>query len=164
MIDASEVIALLLKSLEPSIRYKIRIHVLGQDRQSSAIRKLRSEIRRSPRVAFLLKNRDRNGQIKSQRNIYDKWQGAHWILATLADIGYPAGDKSLFAARDQILNYWLSDFFHKEFKAEKKSDAYKFEGVPIMRGRHRRCASQQGNALYMICKLGLFNARCKNLV
>jgi hypothetical protein len=138
--------------------------VLGEDPQGKAIRQLREEIRRSPRVATLLKNRDRNGRIKSRQNVYDKWQGAHWILATLADIGYPLGDKSLFAARDQILDFWLSDSFYREFDAEKKSDAYKLDGVPVMRGRHRRCAAQQGNALYMLCKLGLANERCKNLV
>jgi hypothetical protein len=164
MIDATDVIASLCKSPEPSIRHKIRVHVLSEGEQSTAIRRLREEIRRSPRVATLLQNRARDGRIKNGRNIYDKWQGAHWILATLADIGYPAGDKKLFPARDQILDHWLDDFFYKEIECNKKSDAYKFEGVPIMRGRHRRCAAQQGNALFIICKLGLANSRCEKLL
>jgi hypothetical protein len=119
MIDATDVIASLCKSPEPSIRHKIRVHVLSEGEQSTAIRRLREEIRRSPRVATLLQNRARDGRIKNGRNIYDKWQGAHWILATLADIGYPPGDKKLFPARDQILDYWLDIFFTKNSNATK---------------------------------------------
>jgi hypothetical protein len=37
-------------------------------------------------------------------------------------------------------------------------------GVPVMAGRHRRCASQQGNALYAIVTLGLADERAERLV
>jgi hypothetical protein len=38
------------------------------------------------------------------------------------------------------------------------------EGVPRIQGRYRRCASQQGNALYSITRLGLADKRsvCSN--
>ena len=32
--------------------------------------------------------------------VYKKWQGIHWILTDLADIGYPPGDESLIPSRD----------------------------------------------------------------
>jgi hypothetical protein len=79
-------------------------------------------------------------------------------------LGYPAGDKSLFTARDQILNQWLSDYYYKEFEAETKEKSYLKAGVPLMQGRYRRCASQQGNALYMLLKLGLDCERIDKLV
>ncbi len=51
-----------------------------------------------------------------------------------------------------------------EFEATAKSAAYRRRGVPIMRGRYRRCASQQGNALWFLIMLGLADSRCGDLV
>ena len=160
----NELIGMLQKHADPSIRWKIQVHVLGEDPQSKSIKRLQEEVRNSPRVAALLSGRDETGRLMSGRNIYDKWQGAHWILATLADIGYPHGDKKLERVRDQILKYWLNDFFFTEFEAATKADAYKKDGVPVMQGRHRRCASQQGNTLYFLTKLGIADERSERLV
>ncbi len=33
-------------------------------------------------------------------------------MATLADIGYPSGDKSLEPIRDQLLDQWLGETFY----------------------------------------------------
>ncbi len=153
-----------MQSEEPSIRWKIRVHVLEENPASPGLLQLQNEIKNSSRVKKLLSNKNSTGKIISQRNVYDKWQGAHWILATLADIGYPPGDHSLIAAKDQILDFWLSPHYYKEFKADKKVKAYQKEGVPVMNGKYRRCASQQGNALYMLLKLGLEDKRIDNLV
>ena len=49
------------------------------------------------------------------------------------------------------------------FGSKRKADAYKNKGVPVMQGRHRRCASQQGYALFFLIKLGLENARLDHL-
>ena len=145
----------LLESREPSVRWKVRVGILGEDAQSKSVRALREEIRTSPRVRALLARRDSEGRIKTRHSIYDKWQGAHWILASLADLGYPEGDSTLFPVRDQVLDCWLSREFYEEFEATGKEDAYKKIGVPVIHGRPRRCASQQGYALYYLITLGL---------
>ncbi|HET8568127.1 MAG TPA: hypothetical protein VFM93_03965 [Candidatus Limnocylindria bacterium] len=49
----SPVLDLLLGSDEPSIRWKTRVHVLGEERGSRRIRHLEEEIRRSPRALAL---------------------------------------------------------------------------------------------------------------
>ncbi|MBI4220414.1 MAG: hypothetical protein HY682_09745, partial [Chloroflexi bacterium] len=95
---------------------------------------------------------------------YAKWQGAHWVLAHLANIGYPPGDESLVPVRDQVLDQWLGEEFYQEFETDSKSAVYGKGGVPVMRGRYRRCASQQGNALYAVLSLGLDDGRCARLV
>jgi hypothetical protein len=66
--------------------------------------------------------------------------------------------------RDQVLELWLGPRFYEEFTVEKKSQVYRQEGVPIMQGRHRRCASQQSNALFSVLTLGLADARAQDLV
>lgn len=162
--DHQTIINHLLRSPEPSIRYKVRVNVLGQDPASAAIQQLQQEVKASARVQKLLSRQDASGKIISQRNVYDKWQGAHWILATLADIGFPQGDPSLDPIKDQLLDFWLSETFQKEYIAESKSQAYQQIGIPVMQGRYRRCASQQGNLLYMLLKLGLSDSRIDELV
>ena len=154
----------LLRSKEPSVRWKLRVHVFEEDPRSTRIRDLEQEIRRSPRVKTLLAHRDSRGRLRPVGNPYSKWQGAHWVLATLADIGYPRADRSLLAMRDQVLDRWLADVYSHEFDAKTEADAYRGVGVPRMRGRFRRCASQQGNALYFLTKLGLTNRRADALV
>jgi hypothetical protein len=96
--------------------------------------------------------------------VYDKWRGAHWVLATLADIGYPRGDRSLLPARDQLMEFWLRPDFYEEFEAATKASAYGRPGVPLMQGRHRRCASQQSNALFSVLTLGLADKRTDDLI
>ncbi len=66
--------------------------------------------------------------------------------------------------RDQVLDRWLSDVYYEEYDASTAAEAYRKGGVPRMRGRYRRCASQQGNALYSITKLGIANRRTQDLV
>jgi len=154
----------LLASAEPSIRYKVRVGVLGESESSRSVRSLRREIRASPRVAALLAGRAADGRLLRGRSVYQKWQGAHWVMAALADLGYPPGDQDLVAMRDQLLDAWLAPEFYDEFECASKAKVYSRPGVPVMRGRHRRCASQQGNALYAIVTLGLADERTEALV
>jgi hypothetical protein len=114
-------------------------------------------------VRALLSHRDKRGIIAGTRSVYDKWQGAHWVLATLADLGYPEHDESLAAMRDAVLDCWLDRNFYEEFEARDKVDAYRKKGVPVMEGRPRRCASQQGYALYFLMELGLEDGRIHDL-
>ncbi len=153
----------LLKSAEPSIRWKTRVHVLGEDRKSKTVRALQEEIRRSVRVRALLSRRDQLGRPGTARQVYYKWQGLHWVLASLADLGYPEGDKSLHPLRDRVLELWLGASFFTEFEARSTEASYRKSGVPLMRGRYRRCGSQQGNALYSLTTLGIADERAASL-
>jgi len=90
----------LLRDEDPAIRWRTRAMALGEDPQSDVVRGLGDEVRESPRVQALLAHRDASGRITSGRNVYAKWQGAHWILAHLADVGYLLGEVMLFFVCD----------------------------------------------------------------
>lgn len=141
------IIERLLASDEPSIRYMIRTGVLGEDVHSSAIKALQEDICVSPRVKALLADRTAEGVIPG--GVYAKWTGAHWVLAALADIGYPSGDATLAPIINQVCACWLS--------------AKHVDSVRIINGRARRCGSQEGNALYSMLKLGFMDERADRL-
>ncbi|MEA3327265.1 MAG: hypothetical protein U9R53_08150 [Chloroflexota bacterium] len=143
----NKTIITLKKSNEPSIRFKILVNVLGGKLESPDIKKLQQEIKSSQRVRLLLSERDNDGKIPFHP--YRKWYGAHWVLAILADIGYPPGDESLIPLREQVYDWLFSS------KHEKK--------IISVEGRVRRCASQEGNALYYLLKLGLANDQTEAL-
>jgi hypothetical protein len=143
----NDVIEKLLNSNKPSVRYKVLVNVLGEKPTSPKIRKLQEEIKSSLRVKLLLSERNKKGEIP--HHPYKKWYGAHWVLATLADMGYPSGDKSLIPLREQVFN-WLFSEKHQEH-------------IIAINGRTRRCASQEGNALYSLLTLGLADERTEEL-
>ena len=151
-----DIIDRLLNSTEPSLRYKTLVNVLGESQTSKKVKETREEIRNSPRVKALL-SRYKNGKITGARHLYEKWQGSHWIFASLADLGYPENDKFLYPMRDEVCGYWVRPGFYEEYETNKKSKVYGKTGVPKVDGRYRRCGSQQGNALYSSIKLGLDN-------
>ena len=159
-----DLIQRLLRSDEPSIRFKVRVGVLDEDPLSPSIKRLRRQIRDGALVQALLSRRDGAGRIHARRDVYDKWHGAHWVFAALADLGYPVGDESLKPLRDQVLSFWLRDQYFVEFTATSREQAYRRSGVPLIEGRYRRCASQQGNALYAAAKLGLLDRDADRLV
>lgn len=161
--DRTKLIDQLHNSAEVSIRWKVRVNVLGEDRNSLAIRKLEKEIAGSPRAAALLGRVDEHGRL--QANVYAKWQGAQWVLMTLADIGYPRGMKWLQPTADDVMSTWLVERFFHEFTTDSKQDATRKQrtAIPLMQGRYRTCASQQGNALYVVLALGLEDERIHQL-
>ena len=142
-----EIIQRLLQSEEPAIRYKVRVNVLGEDRTSDRIRQLQHEVRSSPRVTALLSERMDDGTIPYDP--YAKWYGAHWVLAALADLGYPTGDEQLAPLRRQVCDRWLGPRH--------------VASVRVIDGRARRCGSQEGNALWSLLRLGLGDERCEKL-
>ena len=67
------VIDILLTSKEPSIRWKTRVHVLGESPASRAVKGLESEICDSPRVQALLARRDARGRLAHRRHSWPRW-------------------------------------------------------------------------------------------
>jgi hypothetical protein len=97
-------------------------------------------------------------------SVYAKYTGAHWVLADLANIGYPPGDDDLVPLRDQAYERWLDPAHTKERIVAREAARYKSRpGVPVIDGRARRCASQEGNALYATLALGLADERTDQL-
>ncbi|MEX0698102.1 MAG: hypothetical protein WD354_00080, partial [Acidimicrobiia bacterium] len=94
-----EIIERMLEA-EPAIVWKTRTAVLGE----ASDPELQEEIKRSPRVRQLLSS-------IPPANVYNKWHGSHWVLATLADLGYPPGEKELFSHRDNIFDTWLKPIY-----------------------------------------------------
>jgi hypothetical protein len=135
----------LLTSEEPAIRYKMLAALNGPAAAETGC--ARDEISQSPVVRALLAERDESGRIP--HHPYAKWQGAHWVLATLADIGYPPGDESLRPMMEQVFD-WLLGHTHRS-------------RIPVIDGRARRCASQESNALYAALMLGLADERVDRL-
>ncbi|HZG94761.1 MAG TPA: hypothetical protein VEZ46_08620 [Mycobacteriales bacterium] len=156
---ATAVVDTLLASAEPSIRWKTRVHVLGEEPESRAIRRLQGEVRRSPRVRRLLA-----GHAELRPPTYDKWQGAHWVLASLADLGYPAGDKELRPVVDGVLETWLAPSYFRESESGSKAASYRTRAVPLIDGRYRRCGSQHGSALLSVVRLAPADDRAEQLV
>ena len=116
--ERSAVIDALLKSDEPSIRWKVMTRVVGEDPESRKVRELREEIRKSPRARALIAGRDR--KFVREAYVYANWRGAHWTLAMLAEIGYPATDESLMPMREQVLDCWLGHAFYMEFESKSR--------------------------------------------
>ncbi|GAB4146648.1 MAG: hypothetical protein Fur0021_04870 [Candidatus Promineifilaceae bacterium] len=130
---------------EPSVRFKLLCK--GQGEETAECRHLRSQIQTSPRVQQLLSERDETGCIP--HHPYTKWVGAHWVLADLADLGYPPGDAGLIPLREQVYSWLLGDTHQK--------------GIKTINSLVRRCASQEGNALYYLLTLGLADSRADEL-
>jgi hypothetical protein len=72
---------------------------------------------------------------------YTKWDGAHWRLVSLVELGVPPDDPRLPALVDHVLT-WLT-------AGDRLADVTK------VAGRIRQHASQEGNALAVCSRLGL---------
>ena len=149
------VVEALLAADEPSVVLATRRDVL--DEPASSLVELRERVRDSPRAEALIAG-------VPPGPVYNKWHGAHWVLADLADLGYPSGSPELTGFRDRVLDHWLRPEYYSEYETKSKAGAYGKPAVPVIAGRHRRCASQQGNALRAIIRLGIPDARAEQLV
>lgn len=137
----------LLRTGEPATRCKLRLRRSGP--------RLLQQLRRSARVTALLSERGPDGRIL--QHPYTKWTGAHWVLATLADLRYPRGDRSLLPLREQVLEWLLDE--RRLFPRRLRYTPYLAPIVSIA-GRVRIHASLEGNALYALTALGLADSRC----
>jgi hypothetical protein len=127
-------IAWLLESDEPAVRFLARRDVLGEERPADEARVLQG-----PKVRALLTGQRPDGGFGVHP--YKKWQGAHWRLVSLVELAVPAGEPRAVAAAGTVLD-WLAGTGHRR-------------GVKVVDGLVRRCASQEGNALAVGCRLGL---------
>lgn len=139
--------SLLANNPEPIIQWKFKKSFITGEESPISSAEAREKLEESPIIHQLLIDRDRNGQIPFP--VYDKWFGAHWVLAILADLGYPSGDESLKPLMEQCYQMWLSKHHEKHIK--------------MINGRVRRCASQEGNCIYYSLVLGLADERTEEL-
>jgi hypothetical protein len=140
----------LIESLqaEPALAWKLKVNVQGLNPDSHAARKAAGVVKDSPLTQALLAGRLPDGRTK--RHAYSKWDGAHWLLSLLADLGYPPGDESLRPMMEQTYSAWLSEE-HARY-------------IRLIAGRTRRCASQEGNAVWSSLRLGFVDDRTTELV
>ncbi|MGZ5384797.1 MAG: hypothetical protein ACXWH0_12520 [Acidimicrobiia bacterium] len=153
-VEVADVVEVLLAQDEPSVVLAVRRDILGES--DADLADVGEEVRNSSRARTLIAG-------VPIGDVYDKWHGAHWVLADLADLGYPRGARELEPLRDRVADQWLADSYYVEYEAKSKASAYGREGVAIMEGRHRRCGSQQGNALRSMVQLGLADERADKL-
>lgn len=157
----AEVIDRLLAADDPCVRYRALVDAGGVPPDAPAVQQARAAIRSSGRVRQLLSSCGPDGRLHS---VYAKYTGAQWVLADLADIGYPLGDVELVSLRDQVYERWLDPAHTKERVVAREAARYKSRpGVPVIDGRARRCASQEGNALYATLALGIADERADQL-
>lgn len=136
----------LLQSDEPSIRLQIRVGVHGAG--GVEVDDLRQQIRSSARVATLLSDRLPDGTIDAHP-YRAKWYGAHWVLVTLAELGYPPGDPTLTPLREQMLGWLFSSDY--------------LDSLGWVRGLPRLHGSIEGNALWAMLSLGMADERAEQL-
>jgi hypothetical protein len=72
---------------------------------------------------------------------YQKWTGAHWRLVSLVELAIPRTHPKAVKATNQVLQ-WLTSKGH-------------CDGIKVINGLTRRCASQEGNALGVCSYLGI---------
>jgi hypothetical protein len=125
----------------PVVAYRARRLLAGESETSRGLRRLRRTIGSSETAKRLLM------ALKGERfNPYRKWQGPHWTLYSLAEIGFPAGDKRLLPLRQRVMDWMFAPAFMKP-----PSTVF-FPGQPR---RPRRCASMEGNTIWSQLLLGI---------
>lgn len=125
----------------PSVAWRARRLLGGESERTPRMRGLREAIGESVMARQLLR-----GLHMERFNAYRKWQGPHWTLYSLAEIGYPAGDQRLLPLRERVLAWMFAPAFLKP-----PSTAV----LPEQPERPRRCASQEGNTIWAQLLLGI---------
>src|SRR5215211_9011138 len=78
---------------------------------------------------------------------YGKWRGAFWRLVALVDLGVRRGHPGAVAAAEETLDWVASP---RRLATIRRR---------VIDGRLRRCASQEGRALYCCVRVGVDDAR-----
>ncbi len=132
-------VAWLLKSRDPSVRFLTLTEVLEEAADSPEAAAVRKQIPKGPRVRALLAGQESDGQFGVHP--YQKWTGGHWRLVSLVELGVPPGFSPAVAATARVLK-WLTGPSHLPRITERD-------------GPDRLHASQEGNALAVMSRLGL---------
>lgn len=130
----------LLSSPDPSVHYFTHTDLIGTPAESKAVLAMKRQILCSERVQILLGGQLVDGGFGVHP--YKKWTGAHWRLVSLVELGVPPGFPPALRAVEQELT-WLT------------GDEHRIHAIRVIEGRTRRCASQEGNALAVCCRLGM---------
>jgi len=125
----------------PVVAYRARRLLGGEPEGSPAMRQLRRAIGTSEMAKGLL--RALHGE---RLNPYRKWQGPHWTLYSLAEIGFPAGEERLLPLRRRVMDWMFAPAFLKP------PCTVCFPDQPQ---QPRRCASMEGNAIWSQLVLGI---------
>jgi 2-amino-4-hydroxy-6-hydroxymethyldihydropteridine diphosphokinase len=133
---------------EPALAWKLAVNILGEDPGSPLALRAGELVRQSPLVTTLLSERNPDGSLPYHP--YKKWNGGHWILSHLADLGYPPGDRSLQPLLDASFDWLLG--------------AGREESLRVIDGRMRRCGSIEGNVAWYSLQLGLADDRTSELI
>jgi hypothetical protein len=133
---------------EPALAWKLAVNVLEVDPKSAEASRAAEITRHSPLVEVLLSERGPDGRLP--HHPYKKWNGGHWVLSILADLGIPSGEESLRPLMEDVYAWLLSPAHEKSIRS--------------IAGRTRRCASQEGNAVWSSLRLGLADNRTDELV
>ena len=125
----------------PVVAYRARRLLAGESDRSRGMRALRREVGSSEMAQRLLL------ALHGERfNPYRKWQGPHWTLYSLAEIGFPVGDERLLPLRQRVMEWMFAPVFLKS------PSTHVFPDQPE---RPRRCASMEGNAIWSQLGLGI---------
>jgi hypothetical protein len=134
----------LLRS-EPALAWKLAVNILGKKDDSTEGCSARTEVKEAPLVQALIATCDRS------RSAYKKWDGAHWVLSILGDLGYPTKNETLLPLMEDTFNEWMN----REHETKH---------LRVIDGRVRRCASQEGYAIWCSLRLGFADNRTEELV
>jgi hypothetical protein len=140
IVENERAIRWLLSSSDPSVRYFTHTDLLETPAESEAVQASKRQIPNSERVQILLTGQHPDGGFGVHP--YHKWTGAHWRLVSLVELGVPPGFAPALRAVEQELA-WLT------------GDQHRLHAIQLIEGRTRRCASQEGNALAVCCRLGM---------
>lgn len=148
MVDGT--VAWLLDRRFPAVRRLALVRLLGRAAGDPDLSEIDEVLGAEPWVAALLAGQWRDGaQGRVRVHPYKKWGGAHWRLVALAELGVtaatPGATEPIAEAFGQVAG-WLLDRAH-------------IRGVARIDGRYRRCGSQEGNALWAACRLGVGEMR-----
>lgn len=137
-------VAWLVDHADPAVARMARRDLLGEDVAPDGALE-------SPVVQALFHEPAAPALAVSPAHPYRKWSGAHWRLVSLVELEVPAGHPDAVAMCEALLDLWAAP--------------RRLAQVPVVVGRARRCASQEGNAVAVACRLGLADdARVRTLV
>ena len=133
----------LITNSDPALKFFALRKLSTEDGSNEALTAAASELTTSPIVNALT-------QVHADIHPYHKWCGAHWSLVSLAELGFPFAHPSLPILKEQVYTWLLS--------------AKHLSHIHSIDGRTRRCASQEGNAIFSSVRLNMVDERTEMLV